>query len=79
MSGGAMALESTPLLQVQELSLRFGGITALRGVNLTVRRGELVALLGANGAGKTPPCGRSPGWKPPAPAASSGRGPTWRG
>ena len=53
MSGGAMALESTPLLQVQELSLRFGGITALRGVNFTVRRGELVALLGANGAGKT--------------------------
>ena len=53
MRGGAMALESTPLLQVQELSLRFGGITALRGVNLTVRRGELVALLGANGAGKT--------------------------
>ena len=53
MSGGAMALESTPLLQVQELSLRFGGITALREVNLTVRRGELVALLGANGAGKT--------------------------
>ena len=52
-SGGAMALESTPLLQVEELSLRFGGITALRGVNLTVRRGELVALLGANGAGKT--------------------------
>ena len=52
-SGGAMAPESTPLLQVQELSLRFGGITALRGVNLTVRRGELVALLGANGAGKT--------------------------
>ena len=48
-----MALESTPLLQVQELSLRFGGITALRGVNLTVQRGELVALLGANGAGKT--------------------------
>jgi len=53
MSGGAMALESTPLLQVQELSLRFGGITALRGVNFTVQRGELVALLGANGAGKT--------------------------
>jgi branched-chain amino acid transport system ATP-binding protein len=53
MSGGAMGPESTPLLQVQELSLRFGGITALRGVNLTVQRGELVALLGANGAGKT--------------------------
>jgi len=53
MRGGAMALESTPLLQVQELSLRFGGITALRGVNFTVQRGELVALLGANGAGKT--------------------------
>ena len=53
MSGGAMGPESTPLLQVQELSVRFGGITALRGVNFTVQRGELVALLGANGAGKT--------------------------
>ena len=53
MSGGAMGPESTLLLQVEELSLRFGGITALRGVNFTVRRGELVALLGANGAGKT--------------------------
>jgi branched-chain amino acid transport system ATP-binding protein len=52
-SGGAMGRPSTPLLQVEELSLRFGGITALRGVNLTVQRGELVALLGANGAGKT--------------------------
>ena len=48
-----MAPESTPLLQVEELSVRFGGITALRGVNLSVQRGELVALLGANGAGKT--------------------------
>ena len=53
MSGGAMGPESTPLLQLEELSLRFGGITALRGVNFTVQRGELVALLGANGAGKT--------------------------
>jgi len=42
-----------PLLQVEGVFLRFGGITALRDVCLEVREGEIVALLGPNGAGKT--------------------------
>jgi branched-chain amino acid transport system ATP-binding protein len=42
-----------PLLVVRNLSVAYGGIRALRSVSLEVRRGELVALLGANGAGKT--------------------------
>ncbi len=41
------------LLEVQDLQVSYGAITALRGVSLTVGQGEVVALIGANGAGKT--------------------------
>ena len=44
---------STPLLEVRNLSVRYGGINALDEVDLTVEPGEVVTLLGANGAGKT--------------------------
>jgi branched-chain amino acid transport system ATP-binding protein len=41
------------LLDVKELHVSYGAITALRGVSLSVGQGEVVALIGANGAGKT--------------------------
>jgi branched-chain amino acid transport system ATP-binding protein len=41
------------LLEVKDLHVSYGAITALRGVSLTVGQGEVVALIGANGAGKT--------------------------
>ena len=41
------------LLQIQNLSVAYGHINALNDVSLQVRRGEIVALIGANGAGKT--------------------------
>ncbi len=41
------------LLRLTDLRVKYGGIDALRGVSLVVRRGEIVALIGANGAGKT--------------------------
>ncbi len=44
---------ATPLLAVKEIEVRYGGIRALEGVSLDVRRGEVVALIGSNGAGKT--------------------------
>jgi ABC-type sugar transport system ATPase subunit len=41
------------VLSVRGATKRFGGVTALDGVDLDVRRGEVVALLGDNGAGKS--------------------------
>src|SRR5260370_14654618 len=41
------------LLDVRELSVRFGGVVALDRVSFTVEAGEVVALIGPNGAGKT--------------------------
>jgi len=41
------------MLKVRDLQVAYGGIRAVKGISLEVRAGELVTLLGANGAGKT--------------------------
>jgi urea transport system ATP-binding protein len=43
----------TPILETKALTKRFGGLTAINDLTLTVERGELRCLLGPNGAGKT--------------------------
>jgi branched-chain amino acid transport system ATP-binding protein len=42
-----------PLLQVQQLTRTFGGLTAVSALDLAVDDGELVSVIGPNGAGKT--------------------------
>jgi branched-chain amino acid transport system ATP-binding protein len=41
------------LLEIDDISVSYGAVNALRGISLTVDDGEIVTLLGANGAGKT--------------------------
>jgi simple sugar transport system ATP-binding protein len=46
-------VSDSPLLQIRGLTKRFPGVTALGGVDFSVRAGEIHALLGENGAGKS--------------------------
>jgi branched-chain amino acid transport system ATP-binding protein len=41
------------MLEIRDLVCGYGGVTALRGISLDVKLGQLVALIGANGAGKS--------------------------
>jgi branched-chain amino acid transport system ATP-binding protein len=45
--------ESTLQLQINDLWMRFGGITAVQGVSFSVRQEEIYSIIGPNGAGKT--------------------------
>ncbi|HWC35129.1 MAG TPA: ABC transporter ATP-binding protein [Mycobacteriales bacterium] len=49
----APAPVSDPILEVRDVTLRFGGVTSLADVSLTQRRGEILSVIGPNGAGKT--------------------------
>jgi len=44
---------ATPILAVEHLTMRFGGLVAIEDLNFTAKRGDITALIGPNGAGKT--------------------------
>ena len=48
---GATAASAPPLLQVDGVTLAFGGVRALSGVGFGVQRGSITAVIGPNGAG----------------------------
>ena len=41
------------LLRIEDLKVNYGGIEAVKGISLSVKQGEIVTLIGANGAGKS--------------------------
>ena len=53
MSDPVPAAASAPMLELRDVHVRYGAIRALQGVSLQVNQGELVALIGSNGAGKS--------------------------
>ncbi|HET7261260.1 MAG TPA: ABC transporter ATP-binding protein [Casimicrobiaceae bacterium] len=48
-----MSADEAPLLALERVAVSYGGIQAVKGIDVVVRKGELVCLIGANGAGKT--------------------------
>lgn len=42
-----------PMLKVTDLAVSYGHVEALRGINVEVHKGQIVSIIGANGAGKT--------------------------
>jgi len=52
-SADALSVAAAPILRTEELTIRFGGLTALNRVSFTLEPGEIRAVIGPNGAGKS--------------------------
>jgi len=46
-------MSSNIVLEVSDLNKSFSGITAAHNLNVSIKKGEIVGIIGANGAGKT--------------------------
>ena len=68
-----MTSELAPLLEVSGLAYAYRGLNAVTDCGFTVPRGEIIALIGANGAGKTTSGPTSPAHRRIAPSISASR------
>ena len=48
-----MVIMDRPILEIEDIKVRYSGLPVLQGISLTVKEGETVSVLGANGAGKS--------------------------
>lgn len=48
-----MTTEATPILELRDITVNYGGIRAIENIDLVINHGEVVTLIGANGAGKS--------------------------
>ncbi|MDO9415030.1 ABC transporter ATP-binding protein [Pararhizobium sp.] len=53
MTSGNTSMTNTPILKVEHLSMKFGGLMAINDLSFEATRGNITALIGPNGAGKT--------------------------
>ena len=68
-----------PILQVRNLSVRFGGLTAIADMTMDVREGEVLSLIGPNGAGKTTAFNAITGYLAPTSGGVTFRGKSLKG
>jgi branched-chain amino acid transport system ATP-binding protein len=52
-AGNGRGAAAGPILRTEELTMRFGGLTAVNRVSIAIERGEIRAIIGPNGAGKS--------------------------
>ena len=64
----------TPVLEVEDIHTFYGSIEALKGISITVNEGEIVTLIGSNGAGKSTTLRSISGLTPPKTGAIKFRG-----
>ena len=65
MTGAQPGNGRTPVLEVEEIHTFYGSIEALKGISLQVFEGEIVTLIGSNGAGKSTTLRSISGLTPP--------------
>ena len=58
-------MEKTPIIEVQHITKRFQGLTAVKDVSFTIREGGITGMIGPNGAGKSTTFNMICGYYPP--------------